>query len=92
MGGGHSVKNTVNVINQTVTSVITTTLQTSSSQASAIQTLNVDCTEFATATALRLYGGTVQGSDPPLKLKGCFNIFKNISCSVSFHIMSKSVG
>jgi hypothetical protein len=77
LSGGHSVSNTINVVNKSITSLITTTLQQSSSQATAIQSLNVDCTEFATTTATRLYGGNVQGSDPTVTLKGCFKIFEN---------------
>ena len=70
MGGGHSVENTVNIINKSVTDVMTSSIQNFSSQTSAIQKLNIECQQFADMTGKRLLG------DPVQKIPGCFEIFK----------------
>ena len=53
MGGGPSIANTVTVVNDVVTKVITDTLQSASSQATAVQTLNIDCRDFPNSDDLQ---------------------------------------
>ena len=54
MSGGNSVKNNISLINESVTNLITTCIQTASAEAAAIQTVGINCEKFATTSNERL--------------------------------------
>ena len=54
MSGGNSVKNNISLINESVINLITTCIQTASAEATAIQTVGINCEKFATTSNERL--------------------------------------
>ena len=69
MGGGHSVETVTAAVNKSVLNAITKVVQAASAQATAIQTINIDCRDAASSISERLTGTN--------ELQGCLNIFKD---------------
>jgi len=70
-----SVSNIVRTINKSITNVLTSTFQNSTVEATAIQSLFVDCTSFQEQATDRLVGIDVVGKKYP----GCFELFADRS-------------